>query len=164
MSMRILLPAITAIALTIVALISFARSGETGAGDLAITLAWARATPPGAKVAAAYVRVENRSQSTDRLLGIESPAAEAVELHETVEEGGIAKMRPLDGIKILAGETLAMEPGGIHLMLTGLTAPLEAGETLLLTLTFEQAGSVAIEAEVRPIGAAAPADSDDSSM
>jgi copper(I)-binding protein len=73
-------------------------------------------------------------------------------------------MRPIGSIEIPAGDALAMEPGGIHLMLTGLAKPLKVGERLLLTLTFERAGSIAVEAEVRPISADTRADGDDHSM
>ncbi|MBA3518367.1 MAG: copper chaperone PCu(A)C [Rhizobiales bacterium] len=155
--MRFFLPAATAMALTLAAAISYARSAETSAGDLVVS-AWARATPPGAQVAAAYVNVENRGGSADRLLAARSPAANSVSLHATVEENGVATMRPVDDPVIPAGGTLEMRPGGAHLMLTDLQAPLKEGETLSLTLSFETAGELTVEAAVAPVGAAAPAD------
>jgi copper(I)-binding protein len=158
---RFIVPAIIALGLTAAAVLTSARGGaETVSGDLAVVSAWARATPPGAKVGAAYVTVENRGSEPDRLVEARSPVAEAVHLHQTVEENGVAAMRPLEAPEIPGGGTLDMAPGGIHLMLMGLSAPLKQGETVPLTLVFERGGEIAIEAEIAPIGAAAPAQHD----
>ena len=158
--MRMLLPAATALALTAAAAISFARGGESRIGDLAIVSAWARATPPGASVGAAYVSVENHGAADDRLVGAASPAATSVTIHQTAEENGVATMRPLDDAAIPAGGGLAMAPGGAHLMLTGLSAPLKQGENFPMTLTFQNAGAVTVEIEIAPLGAAGPAGHD----
>ena len=156
MTMRLVLPALTAILLTAAAALSFARGEEAISGTVAVTQAWARATPPGASVGAAYVTIENRGASDERLVGVTSPAAQSVMIHETVEANGVAQMRPLEAPVIPAGETLAMQPGGIHIMLTGLSAPLKEGERLSLTLEFENAGVLTLDAEVEPLGAEAP--------
>ena len=157
-NMRLLLPTAFATVLTLVSAISFARAAEALVGDLAITGGWARATPPGASVGAAYVTVENRGNADDRLLRAASPAARSVEPHRTVEESGIAKMRPLAEVIVPAGGTLEMRPGGTHMMLVGLTTPLKAGDTVPVTLTFERAGSVTADFVVAPLGADAPAE------
>jgi copper(I)-binding protein len=156
MTMRLVLPAVTAILLTVAAAISFARGEEAVSGTLVVTRAWARATPPGASVGAAYLTIENRGRNDERLVGITSPAAPSVVIHETVEEAGVARMRPLDAPVIPAGQTLAMQPGGIHIMLMGLSAPLKEGERLPLTLTFGSAGALTVEAEIAPIGSESP--------
>lgn len=153
---RYLLPALTAIALTVIAAISIARGAEIAAGDLVVTSAWARATPPGAKVGAAYVTIENRGGADDTLVALESPAAAMVEPHETAEADGVATMRPLTSPVIAAGGQLEMQPGGVHLMLMGLAAPLKPGAALPLTLTFAKAGRVTIPVAVQPIGADGP--------
>jgi copper(I)-binding protein len=152
-----LLAAAAALLLTAAAVISIARGTEVVSGDLAVVAAWARATPPGAKVGAAYVTVENRGGTDDRLIGASSPAAEAMEAHESVEQDGVAQMRPLNPLTIPAGGKLEMRPGGVHLMLMRLSAPLKEGETVPMTLTFEKAGEMRIEADIAPIGAAGPA-------
>lgn len=156
MKLRIVFPALAAIVLTAIAIIAMTRNAESSARDLVVTLAWARATPPGADVGAAYLTIENRGSADDRLIGASSEAAGAVAIHETVEENGIAKMRPLEGIAVLAGHTIAMRPGGFHFMLMDLKAPLVEGETLTLTLTFEHAGAIEVEADIAAIGADAP--------
>jgi copper(I)-binding protein len=153
---RLLLPAATAIALTVLAVIALARGGEPAAGGLVVIEAWARATPPGAATGAAYVTVLNRSDSDDRLIRVESAAAGAALLHETVEENGVSTMRHREDMPVAAGESLVMTPGGAHIMLMRLARPLEEGKSLPLTLVFEKAGALRAEATIAPIGAAAP--------
>ncbi len=63
--------------------------------------------------------------------------------------GGMMEMRPVDRIEVPAGETVALEPGGYHIMLLELAAPLEAGTTLEVTLTFEEGGEQVVTADVR---------------
>ena len=155
MTTRLFLPMIAALALTAVALVSFARSVEIAAGDLILSNAWARATPPGATTGAAYLTIENRGDADDRIVGAASPAASMVMVHETMEEDGVAKMREVGGT-IPSGARLEMTPGGTHIMLMGLTAPLKEGDTLDLTISFEKAGPAEVKALVAPIGAEGP--------
>lgn len=115
--------------------------------------AWARATPPGAKIGAGYMTLRNDSASADKLLSASSPAARSVEPHVTVEEGGISKMRPVKGYDIPAHGSFELKPGGAHLMLMNLKAPLKAGEKVPLVLRFQRSGEVQVELEVRPLGA-----------
>jgi hypothetical protein len=154
--MRILVPAAVALALTAAAAISFARGAANGSAELAVVSAWARATPPRAEVGAAYVTVENRGGTEDRLVAAKSPAAATVVLHRSAEESGVATMRPLERAAVPAGGRLEMRPGGAHLMLMGLSAPLQAGTRVPLTLVFEKAGAIVIEVEIAPLGAAGP--------
>jgi periplasmic copper chaperone A len=151
--MRLLLPAVAAVALTAVAAISMARGHDIKAGGIVVTSAWARATPPGATVGAAYVTLRNGGGADDRLLGAASPAAKSVAPHGTIEENGVAAMRPLGDLAVPAGGTLEMQPGATHLMLMGLAEPLQEGDSVPLTLVFEKAGAVTIPLEVAPIGA-----------
>ena len=153
LAMRILLPAVTAILLTVAAGVALVRGAPA---DTLHVEAWARATPPGASVGAAYLIVRNTGDQDERLQAVSSRAAESLEMHETVEENGVAKMRPVDGARIPAGGTLVMRPGGTHLMLMGLAAPLKEGGSLPLTVTFEKAGTMTIEVQVAPLGADAP--------
>jgi periplasmic copper chaperone A len=149
MPLRLVLPALTALVLTVAA-IGFARSAELAAGDLHVTAAWAVATP--GKVAAAYVTIENRGDRDDTLQGASSPVAASVAIHETKEEAGIVTMRPLENPAIPAGGRLEMAPGRTHLMLNGLAAPLKAGETVEVTLAFAMAGTLTVPVKVVPLG------------
>ena len=155
MKMRILLPALLAVALTTAALISFAWNADGATRGIVVTKSWARATPPGATTGAVYVTLENQGSTPDRLLKITSPAARSAMLHETVEEGGVSQMRMIEG-EIPAGSTFGMKPGGVQIMLMGLATPLKKGETVSLTLDFETADDVTIEVKIAPIGADGP--------
>ena len=157
--MRLAAALAVALALTVAAAVSFVQ-GEDGvvrAGDLQVSAAWARATPPGAKVGAAFLTVSNSGATPDRLVAAESPAATAIALHETVENAGVAQMRPLpDGIAIAPGGRVALQPGGFHMMLSDLQGPLVAGEQLEMTLVFERAGRIEVSAPIEPVGAPGP--------
>lgn len=157
MRSRIVIPILLAIALTAVALFFVMRKPEPVLPAIAVTQAWARATPPGAEVGAVYITIENNGGGEDRLVGATSPAAQSAMLHETVEENGVSQMRHAVGT-IAPGGRLEMRPGGAHIMLMGLAAPLTDGDTLDLTLSFENAGEVAVRATVAPVGADAPLD------
>jgi periplasmic copper chaperone A len=113
--------------------------------------AWAPATAPGATVGAAYMRIEARE--ADTLVGFASPIANTVELHRTAFEEGIAQMRKVDSVIVSADTPLVLEPSGLHLMLQGLSAPLEAGSSIHLTLQFRNAGDVTAEIHVMAAGA-----------
>ncbi|MGN6152289.1 MAG: copper chaperone PCu(A)C [Lysobacteraceae bacterium] len=118
---------------------------------------WARATPPGAPVAGGFVVVRNVGESDDRLLSATSPDADRVELHEMRMDGGMMRMRRLDdGLPIAAGGTLALAPGGIHLMFIAPKHPFVAGQTVAATLRFARGGTRTVRFEVRALGAAAP--------
>lgn len=112
--------------------------------------AFARATPAGAQTGGAFATIVNNGQAADRLMSASSPAAKTVELHETVDENGVMKMvHHPEGWEIPAGGTLELKPGGKHLMLIDLTAPLVAGKQIQITLNFEKAGAQTIEVPVR---------------
>ncbi len=111
-------------------------------GDLVVASPWTRATPGGAKIAGGYLRVTNNGTSPDRLVGVSSPGADRVEVHEMSMTDGVMKMRPIaDGLVIKPGETVEFKPGGFHLMFMDIKQPLKQGDTLKATLKFEKAGS-----------------------
>jgi copper(I)-binding protein len=123
-------------------------AGMAGAAELpAIADAWIRATPPGARTGAAYLTITSRG-SADRLLGAATAAAGAVEIHGHVAEAGMSRMVRLAELELPAGEAVRLEPGGLHLMLLDLTAPLTAGATVAVTLHFSAAGAVELEVPI----------------
>lgn len=119
---------------------------------------WARASMPGMPNSAAYGVLANLGDTDDTLIGASSGAAEAVELHEMVmAEGDVMQMRPLaDGIPVLAGEAAILQPGGLHIMLIGLTEPLVAGETLEITLHFAEREDLVLSLPIRDPDAEMP--------
>ncbi|GLH79551.1 hypothetical protein SSBR45G_44600 [Bradyrhizobium sp. SSBR45G] len=126
-------------------------------GDITVSTGWSRATPGGAKVGAGYFAVTNTGREPDRLVAASSDVAETVEIHEMSTRDGVMVMRPMEeGLAIPAGQTVALSSGGIHLMLTGLKAPLVEGKTVAVTLQFERAGKMAVLLDVLGLGAQAP--------
>jgi copper(I)-binding protein len=134
-----------------------ALADEYRAKTLRISNAFARATPPGAKVAGAFMSIENQGKEADRLVSASSPVAGLVEIHEMAMDGGLMKMRAVKGIDLKPGATVELRPGGYHVMLEDLKQPLKQGEQVPVLLTFEKAGTVEIKVKVEPMGAAAHA-------
>lgn len=120
-----------------------------GANGLTVDAAWARASTRIGGITAAYLSISNAGPAADRLIGVATSVAEVVEIHETVRSDGMMGMRPVASVPIPAGGTVAMEPGGTHVMLIGLTGELRAGSSFQITLTFERAGTVAATVGVR---------------
>lgn len=127
------------------------------AGDLVIAAPWSRETPPGATVAAGYLSIENTGSVDDRLLSVESRAAERVEIHESSMADGMMRMRQrADGMPIPAGKTVAFAPGGNHLMFIGPRRRLAAGDTLDAVLVFRRAGRLPVTFRARSMTAQGP--------
>lgn len=121
------------------------------ADNLTIEKPWVRATRPGQEVGAAYMEIRSTSGTT--LVGVESPAAESVELHSMSMKNGVMSMRMLEELALPAGRTVKLEPGGLHLMLINLKQSLPAGGKVGFTLHFEDARgkseTVQLQAPVR---------------
>ncbi|MBP0441120.1 copper chaperone PCu(A)C [Tianweitania sediminis] len=136
--------------------VSIATAHEYKAGSLEIGHPWSRATLPGAKVAAGYLTIHNSGTEPDRLISVKSELSEKGEIHEMAVNAttGVMTMRPLaEGIMIEPGATVALEPGGYHLMFVGLKAPAEEDKRFKGTLTFEKAGAVEVDFAVDAAGA-----------
>lgn len=128
---------------------------QVQAGDLMLTGAFTRATLPRAPVGGAFVTITNQGSVDDRLISATAPVGSEVQIHTIAHSDGVMTMRQLpDGLPIPAGQSVALEPGGHHLMLMGLTEPLVQGETLDITLRFEQAGDVTLPFAIGAINAA----------
>jgi len=149
---------ITCFALAFVlALGGTAAAEEYSVGTIQIGNPWTRATPKGSTVAGAYMTITNKGSAPDRLVGGSSAVADRFEVHSMVMDGGVAKMRPVDGgLEIKPGETVELKPGGFHVMLTGLKQPLDKGQKIKATLEFAKAGKVEVEYMVEALGAASP--------
>lgn len=131
-----------------------AFADDYSAGDIKIEQPWSRATAPGAKIGGGYLKITNAGRSPDRLVAVSVPFAQKVEMHESLEEDGVARMREIEGgAEIKPGESVEFAPGGKHLMFMGLTAPLTKGQSVKGELTFEKAGKVEVEFEVEAPGA-----------
>jgi periplasmic copper chaperone A len=144
---KLVLELFAATALTIGAIL--ALTPGVMASDVMVMQAFARASATStATSGVVYMTLMNHGAATDKLLSISTTAADMAMLHESVEEGGIAKMKDMSDLEIPAGESVEMKPGGLHIMLMGLGAPLKKGDSVKLTLQFEHAGNVDVDAKI----------------
>lgn len=125
-----------------------------GISPLRIEQPFARATAPTARAGGAYMTIVNSGATADRLLRAESSVAARTELHTVIKEGDVMRMREVPGIDVPANGKATLAPGGFHLMLMELKAPLKAGDTTAITLVFEKAGRIEVAVPIVPLGAA----------
>lgn len=127
-------------------------------GPIEITGAFTRATLPNAPVGGGFLTITNKGAEVDRLVSVSTDIAKEAQIHEMAMEGDVMKMRQLkDGLELPAGETVALEPGGLHLMFMGLTGAIAEGDVVPVTLTFEKAGAVTVDLVAGATAADAPA-------
>lgn len=119
------------------------------AGELSITNAWSRSTPPGVTVGVAYFTLKNDTGKPDRLLKITSPIASKVQVHRTEILDGIARMREVAVLHVDAGQALEFAPNGMHVMLIGLKKPLVEGKAFEIQMLFEVAGPRTVKVAIR---------------
>lgn len=127
--------------------------------QVVVTDPWVRGTVTGQEVTGAYMKLTATSPTT--LVGVASPAAKTVELHEMAMEGGVMKMRALPKLSLAPGKAVELKPGSYHVMLMDLEHPLKDGETVPVTLIFQDASgkksTVEVKALVRPLTSSAAA-------
>jgi hypothetical protein len=134
--------------LAVVVAACVAPPSGTGSGSgVQATNVWVRAAPSGNS--AAFMILKNGGSAADRLVKAESDVSKAVEIHKTTMEGGVMKMAPVANIEVPAKGQAELKPGGFHVMFIDLNRELKPGEKIKLKLTFEQAGTQELMAEVR---------------
>jgi hypothetical protein len=133
--------------------------GQAGHADRFITVvadtasvscdqAWARPTAGAGTTGAAYFTLTDNGVP-DELVGVSSPIAGSASVHETINDAGVMKMRPVTSIALAPGKQVTFRPGGYHVMLIGLKAPLRAGDTFPLTLSFAHAQPITVMVKVQ---------------
>ena len=144
------------------ALAATSFAGGAGAHEFridALTIGhpYAIATPASSKTGAGYLTITNQGSEPDRLIAVEA-AFPMVRVHSTTTDAaGVARMSEVETVEIAPGGTVALEPGGMHVMFMGLSGPLVEGEKIDATLVFERAGAVEVQFNVEPRDAAAEA-------
>jgi len=129
-------------------------SDQGSHSQIEVDEAWARARTATAKVAGAFMEIENKSSEDDRLISATAEISERVELHTTKMKDGMMRMMQMkEGIVIPAGEEVKFQPGGYHVMFLGLKGKLEEGSMFPVTLTFEKAGDIEVMVHVKASGA-----------
>jgi len=135
-----------------------AQAQEHKQGPLTVVQPWSRATAPSQKTGGVFLRIENAGGQPDRLVGVESKIADTASLHAMIRDGDVMKMRPVvGGIDVPANGHVMLAPGGRHVMLIGLREQLVKASTIPLTLIFERAGRIEIEAIIEAAGSRGPA-------
>jgi copper(I)-binding protein len=132
-------------------------AGDYDVGAIHISQPWSRATPKGAASGAGYMTLTNKGTAPDRVSCVSADASAQCQIHSMTMEGGVMKMRPVEGgLEIKPGDSVTLKPGGNHMMFLSLKHPLEQGATVKATLKFDHAGTIDVEYPVLAIGAPAP--------
>ena len=133
-----------------------APAAPTPADQINVTDGWTRATPNGATTAAIYLNVVNSGNAADQITGVEANEAAKASLHMTEMTGNTAQMKDAGNMPVPANATVSFAPGGKHIMLEGLKAPLKEGESFLITLSFEKGGRQTTSVKVLAANATGP--------
>jgi periplasmic copper chaperone A len=134
-----------------------AAAGDYDLGSIHISQPWSRATPKGATSGAGYMTLTNNGATPERVTCVSDDASAECQIHSMTMEGGVMKMRPVEGgLEIKPGESVSLKPGGNHMMFLSLKHPLEQGQTVKVTLKFDHAGMIDLDYPVLAIGAPAP--------
>jgi len=136
------------------ALLLIACSPESPPASPSVSDAWVREAPPGAGMTAGYLTVHNPTDRAIDIVGVQSGDFGSIELHSTVTEDGVAKMRREDVVTVPPGGTVVFEPGGRHLMLFDPVRPLAEGDTVVLTVVLSDGTEIPTQS---PVARGAPA-------
>ena len=122
--------------------------------EVTATDAWVRGTVPAQKSTGAFMTLQSTERA--RIVEVRTPLAKSAEIHASEMQGGVMHMHATDELVLLPGKRVVLKPGGYHIMLMGLTRPLAAGESVPLTIVFEEPRgkrrTLEVKAEVRPLG------------
>lgn len=133
-----------------IALLASVHGTAMASDKMAVDGAWARASIGKLDRSAAYFEIMNHGKTADRLVSAKTTVSEKTELHTTIKENDVVRMRALDdGVEVPADGTVTFAPGGNHVMLIGLKEPLKDGASFPMTLVFEKAGEVKVDVAVK---------------
>lgn len=147
------------ISTTVMLLLGSASTAQAGSEDVVVKDAWSRASIGTSRPGVVYMEIRNMGGESTTLTGLSTSLAKRPEIHRTsINDKGMSSMEPAGEITIGAGETVALEPGGLHAMLMGLQAPMSKGDSFPLTLLFADGGKVEVEVPVLGVAARGPSD------
>jgi len=135
--------------LTSLAAVGHGAEKKADAAHITVKDAWVLEVPPSSEMSAAYMKIENSSAKGSTLVAAQSDVARVVELHKMSDEGGMMKMEKVAQIQVPAKGSVALESGGLHIMLIGLQRKLKQGDQVTLTLRFEDGTEEKVVAPVR---------------
>ncbi|WP_229332974.1 copper chaperone PCu(A)C [Halomonas sp. KAO] len=137
--------------LPMVALLASLVSSAVLADSLRVEGVHVRAVPPVSTTTAAFMVLHNEGETDRSLVAASTPAARVAELHNHVDVDGVMQMRRVEAVPLPADASVSLAPGGYHLMLIDLAAPLHEGDEVALSLTFDDGHTLELEAPVRRI-------------
>lgn len=147
----------TALAVAVSILVGLPRTSVAGSEDVVVQDAWARASIGTNRPGAAYMTLRNAGSDAVTLVGLETPLAMMPDIHETkTDANGVSSMAPAGEITIPSGESVSLEPGGLHAMLMRLQTKMVEGETFPLTLNFADGGTLTVDVPILGIAARGP--------
>jgi periplasmic copper chaperone A len=141
--------AIISVVLMLAVVVAACGGSSSGGSGITVSDAWVRNPAIADEPGAAYLVIQNNGAAEDKLLSAASDVAKLIELHESMESGGMMQMSPVPNIPVPANGKVELKPGGFHMMLMGLTRSLQIGDKVQLVLNFEKAGKIPVTAEVR---------------
>jgi copper(I)-binding protein len=120
---------------------------------------YVRLAPPNAPATGAFMVIRNNGDQDVKVLKADNPVSRVTELHTHINDGGVMKMRPVPAIEIKAKGEAVLKPGGLHVMMIDLKAPMKEGDSVPITLTFDDGSSKQVDAKVvKPSAMPAPMD------
>ena len=126
----------------------FSLSVPSFSAPLAVQSAWARATPPGARVGAVYMDLFNPGNVAKTVVRVETAVARTAQIHRTINADGMLKMRSAMPLTIRAGQGVSLAPAEMHMMLMGLSQPLVVGSSFNVTLVLQLGEALTVEVKV----------------
>ncbi len=127
----------------------FSAGVLAGAADnVSVQDPYVRLAPPNAAATGAFMVIRNTGDKDVKVVKADNPVSKATELHTHLNEGGVMKMRPVPAIEIRAKGEAVLRPGGLHLMMIDLKAPMKEGDSVPITLTFDDGSSKQVDARV----------------
>ena len=125
-----------------------AGCSSTGAAHLTVSRPWARTSPMDATTGVVYFTVTSPTADTLTGVKVDPSVAAMAQMHETVMDNGAMKMQEVNSVGLPAGSAVEFTPGGYHVMLMQLAAPLKVGSTITLTLELKKAGAITVSVPV----------------
>lgn len=119
------------------------------ADQVSVDNPYVRLAPPSAPTTGAFMVIRNTGDKDIKVVKADNPVSKLTELHTHLNEGGVMKMRLVPAIDIKAKGEALLQPGGLHVMLIDLKAPLKEGDIVPITLGFDDGSSKKVDARVQ---------------
>jgi copper(I)-binding protein len=139
------------LALALAAMATGYSTGASAAGaadNVTAVGPFVRLAPPNAQATGAFMVLKNNGEKDVKVVKAASPACKITELHEHINDAGVMRMRPVQSIAIKAKSETVLQPGGLHVMLIDLNAPMKEGDKIAITLSFDDGSSKQVDVPV----------------